>query len=91
MTELHKNLIGGEWIDGEAVENINPSNTNDVVGLYARATSADTLAAIAAARAAFPAWSISGPLARHAELRKASDETSVPPRSSTSSPARRCG
>ena len=74
MTELHRNLIGGEWVDGEGQPNINPSNTNEVVGLYARATRDDTLAAIEAAKAALPAWSRSGPLERHAILRKASDE-----------------
>ena len=74
MTALHKNLIGGEWIGGDAVPNINPSDTNDVVGEYARATKTDAKAAIAAAKAAFPKWSRSGPLERHAILRKASDE-----------------
>jgi alpha-ketoglutaric semialdehyde dehydrogenase len=74
MTALHKNLIGGEWIGGDAVPNINPSDTNDVVGEYARATKTDAEAAIAAAKAAFPKWSRSGPLERHAILRKASDE-----------------
>jgi aldehyde dehydrogenase (NAD+) len=74
MGELHRNLIGGEWVGGEAVPNINPSNTDDVVGDYARASKADAQAAIQAAKAAFPAWSRSGPLERHAVLRKASDE-----------------
>lgn len=74
MAELHKNLIAGEWVDGEAVPNLNPSNTNEVVGHYARATAADAQRAIAAAKAAFPAWSRSGPLERHAILRKAADE-----------------
>jgi len=74
MTELHRNLIGGEWVGGDAVPNINPSDTNDVVGDYARATKADAEAAIAAAKAAFPAWSRSGLLERHAVLRKAADE-----------------
>ncbi len=56
MTELHKNLIDGEWVGGEGAENINPSNTNDVVGLYARADkAAGRKRAIAAAKAAFPA------------------------------------
>ncbi|MBX3567964.1 MAG: aldehyde dehydrogenase family protein [Rhizobiaceae bacterium] len=74
MATLHANLIDGDWIEGEAVPNINPSDTGDVVGTYARATKADALAAIAAAKAAFPKWSRSGPLERHAVLRKASDE-----------------
>jgi aldehyde dehydrogenase (NAD+) len=74
MTELHRNLIGGEWVSGDAIPNINPSDTNDVVGEYARATKADAEAAIAAAKAAFPAWSRSGLLERHAILRKAADE-----------------
>ena len=41
MSELHRNLIGGEWVGGDAIPNINPSDTNDVVGDYARATKAD--------------------------------------------------
>ncbi|HWK63346.1 MAG TPA: aldehyde dehydrogenase family protein [Rhizobiaceae bacterium] len=74
MTELHRNLIGGEWVGGDAIPNINPSDMNDVVGEYARATKADAEAAIAAAKAAFPAWSRSGLLERHAILRKTADE-----------------
>jgi aldehyde dehydrogenase (NAD+) len=74
MNELHPNLIGGEWARGEAVANLNPSDTGDTVGHYARATRSDAEAAIAAARAAFPKWSRSGPLERQAVLRKASDE-----------------
>jgi len=71
---LHENLIGGAWVGGEAVANINPSNTDDVVGTYARGTAADANAAVAAARAAAPAWSRSGLMERHAILRKAADE-----------------
>ena len=71
---LHQNFIAGEWVDGEAIDNINPSNTNDVVGQFARATAEDAKKAIAAAKAAFPAWSRSGPAQRHAVLRKAADE-----------------
>ncbi|MGX1100918.1 aldehyde dehydrogenase family protein [Amorphus sp. MBR-141] len=71
---LHENLIGGAWVGGEAVPNVNPSNTDDVVGDYARGTAADADAAVAAARAAFPAWSRSGLMERHAVLRKAADE-----------------
>jgi aldehyde dehydrogenase (NAD+) len=74
MSELFRNLIGGEWVDGEAIPNINPSDTNDVIGEYARASKDDAQAAIAAAKAAFPAWSRSGLLERHAVLRKTADE-----------------
>lgn len=74
MTELHKNLIDGEWVGTDGVENINPSNINEVVGVYARATAEETNQAIAAAKAAFPAWSRSGILERHAILSKTSQE-----------------
>ena len=68
------NLIAGEWVGGNATENRNPSDTNDVVGLYTQGTPDDMRAAIAAAKAAFPAWSRSGILERHAILKKTSDE-----------------
>jgi aldehyde dehydrogenase (NAD+) len=74
MTELHKNLINGEWVGGDGVDNINPSNTNEVVGVYARASQQDTLDAIAAAKAAFPAWSRSGILQRWEILSKTAHE-----------------
>ncbi|QQR39992.1 aldehyde dehydrogenase family protein [Devosia rhizoryzae] len=74
MTELHKNLIDGEWVGSDGIENINPSNIKEVVGVYARATAEETTQAIAAAKAAFPAWSRSGILERHAILSKASQE-----------------
>jgi alpha-ketoglutaric semialdehyde dehydrogenase len=72
---MHQNFVAGRWIDGtEAQKNVNPSNTNDVVGEYARASRDDALAAIAAAREAFPAWSRSGIQQRHDILSKVSGE-----------------
>ncbi|MEQ8699075.1 MAG: aldehyde dehydrogenase family protein, partial [Bauldia litoralis] len=65
MEELHKNYIAGEWRDGEAAPNHNPSNTDEVVGHYARASADDAQAAIAAAKDAFPAWSRTGIQQRH--------------------------
>jgi len=51
------NLIGGQWVESySARPNVNPSDTNDIVGLYAQADAQQTRQAIAAARAAFPAW-----------------------------------
>ncbi|EJJ26075.1 MULTISPECIES: aldehyde dehydrogenase family protein [unclassified Rhizobium] len=71
---VHQNLIAGEWTGTNAAENINPSDTNEVVGLYAQASAEDAKAAIAAAKAAFPAWSRSGIWERHVILKKAGDE-----------------
>lgn len=71
---LHKNLIAGEWIAGDASANINPSNTAEVVGEYARASTQDTDNAIAAAKAALPAWSRAPLLERHGILKRTGDE-----------------
>ena len=47
MSALHKNHIDGEWVEGANVSrNINPSDTNDIVGEYAQADAAQTEAAI---------------------------------------------
>jgi len=63
--KLHQNLINGEWAGtGGASRNINPSNLADLVGEYAQADAAQVSNAIAAARAAFPAWSTGGIQAR---------------------------
>lgn len=75
MNAILKNFIAGEWVDGSGVtRNINPSNTNDVVGEYAKADKAQTEKAVAAAKAAFPAWSRSTPQERYDALNKISTE-----------------
>ncbi|MGI6247615.1 MAG: aldehyde dehydrogenase family protein [Pseudochelatococcus sp.] len=71
---LHKNLIDGEWTGTDGNDNINPSNTNEIVGRYARGSAADLEQAIAAASAAFPAWSRSGILERRDILKRAAEE-----------------
>jgi alpha-ketoglutaric semialdehyde dehydrogenase len=72
---IFNSLIDGEWIsDGTKAPNINPSDTGDVVGEAVRSTRAQAGAAIAAAKAAFPAWSRSTPQVRYDILKKASDE-----------------
>ena len=54
----NRNFINGDWVGGEsAATDINPSDTSDIVGEYARASAADAKAAIGSARAAFPLWS----------------------------------
>ncbi|MGO4706900.1 aldehyde dehydrogenase family protein [Microvirga sp. 2MCAF38] len=72
---MTKNYIAGEWVAGASgAADINPSNTNDVVGEFARASAAEAEAAIDAAYAAFPAWSRSGIQQRHDILKKIGDE-----------------
>ena len=71
----HKNLVAGEWLDGASVSrNVNPSDTRDVVGEYAQADKAQAEQAIAAAKAAFPAWSRSTPQERCDALEKVAAE-----------------
>ena len=48
----------------DAIDNINPSDTRDVIGTYAQTTPAQLEDAIRAARAAQPAWAASGLEAR---------------------------
>jgi aldehyde dehydrogenase (NAD+) len=58
---IYKNYINGEWVSAEnAVANVNPSDTSDIVGEYAQADAAQAETAIAQAAAAFPEWSNSG-------------------------------
>jgi len=57
MSDIHRNLIAGEWVAGvSTTANRNPSDVRDVIGEYAQADAAQTRAAIAAARQAFPGW-----------------------------------
>src|SRR5215204_5492812 len=75
MTEVSRNYIGGDWVEGPHVaEDINPSNTDDVVGRFVHADAAQAQAAIAAAKDAFPAWSRSGIQMRHDILKRVGDE-----------------
>src|SRR5215475_15323115 len=72
---VNKNLIRGAWLDGASVtEDINPSNTSDVVGRFVQGDAAQVKAAVAAAKDAFPAWSRSNPQIRHDILKRVGDE-----------------
>jgi acyl-CoA reductase-like NAD-dependent aldehyde dehydrogenase len=75
MMAVHQNYIAGAWAEAaEPAPNINPSNLSDVVGEYSRANETQVRAAIAAARAAFPAWSRGGVQARADLLDKIGNE-----------------
>ena len=67
----YNNFINGEWVSGSTAgsntstsANLNPSNLSDVIGHYAQADATGLDAAVQAAQAAFPAWSVSGIQAR---------------------------
>src|SRR5262249_34158424 len=76
---VKKNLIGGAWLEGTSVtEDINPSNTQDVVGRFVHGDGKQVNAAVAAAKAAFPAWSRSNPQTRHDILQRVGDELRAP-------------
>src|SRR5579864_5280880 len=69
------NLIGGESLDtSDRNRNINPSNTADVIGEFARGTSADVDRAVAVARAAFTRWSQTTPQQRFDVLDRAGSD-----------------
>ncbi|MBP3437759.1 MAG: aldehyde dehydrogenase family protein [Sutterella sp.] len=68
-------LINGEWVDaqnGATFETFNPA-TGEKLADCADASAADVDRAVAAARAAFPAWSAVPPAARAAKLLRIAD------------------
>ncbi len=75
MATAFSNLIDGRSVDSaERLADINPSNVDDVVGEFARASSADAELAIASARTAFLKWSRTTPQERFDVLDRAGTE-----------------
>ena len=69
------NYIAGEWVYGsETAADLNPSNTDDIIGHFSRAGVTELERAITAAKEAFPAWSRSSPQFRHDILKRVGDE-----------------
>ena len=61
MAQTHDNLIGGAWVSGpKTVENRNPSDMEDLIGLYAQASASQLDEALAAARSAQAEWATYG-------------------------------
>ena len=57
--QTYKNYIGGEWVksaSGEYFDNLNPADTNDVVGRFPRSTTEDVDKAVEAAKSAATKW-----------------------------------
>ena len=68
--KTYHNYIGGKWVpseSGEVFENINPADTDDVIGRFPVSTSADVNTAVNAARSAFDGWR-NTPAPRRAEI-----------------------
>ena len=75
MATTFPNLIDGRTIDStERTTDVNPSNVHDIVGEFARATTAELDQAIASARTAFAKWSRSTPQERFDILDRAGTE-----------------
>ena len=58
-TQTYKNYIGGEWVkssSGEYFDNVNPADTNDVVGRFPKSTAEDVDKAVEAAKNAATKW-----------------------------------
>lgn len=65
---MKKNLIAGEWLDGPSAEdNVNPSDTTDIIEQYAQADVAQTEVAIEAAHQAASGWAHS-PIQQRGDL-----------------------
>ena len=61
MTDIKPNLIAGAWSTGVgAIENYNPSDLTDLVGLYAQASVQELDTAVEAAQAAQVEWAAYG-------------------------------
>ncbi len=69
MPEFYRNYIAGEWVEGPGeIENRNPSDITDLIGLYAQAGPEQLQTALEASRAAQPLWADYGLERRQAVL-----------------------
>ena len=67
---VYRNFINGEWVDsrsGQAYENRNPANTDELIGMFVSSNSADVDAAVDAAKAAYESWRLV-PAPKRAEI-----------------------
>ena len=57
--KVYKNLINGEWVassSGRTFENVNPANTQELVGIFQKSNKQDVDDAITAAKEAYKTW-----------------------------------
>jgi len=75
VSNIYRNYVAGEWVGSDdAVENRNPSDLSDVVGIYAQATAGQLDQALDAARSAQAAWAATGLEARYGALMAIGEE-----------------
>ena len=75
MSNLSNNFIAGDWVKGSSsISNINPSDTNDVIGEYAQANNAQLEDALNSSQIAQKQWAATGLEQRQAVLMKIGEE-----------------
>jgi len=70
MPRVYKNYINGEWVDslgGKAIENRNPANTSELLGVFPASGEKDIDLAVDAAKEAFKTWRLV-PAPKRAEI-----------------------
>jgi aldehyde dehydrogenase (NAD+) len=79
VPRVFKNYINGEWVEsasGEAFENRNPADTDELVGMFPLSTTEDVNAAVDAAAEAYKSWRLV-PAPKRAEILYRAAETLV--------------
>lgn len=59
MPDVYKNFINGKWVEsksGKTFENVNPANTDEVVGIFQNSNADDVKDAVDAAAEAYKTW-----------------------------------
>ncbi len=67
---VYKNYINGEWFEsrsGGVIEDHNPANTDELIGIFPASSAEDVAAAVDAAKAAFAKWRLT-PAPKRAEI-----------------------
>ena len=67
---IYKNYINGEWFEsrsGKVIEDYNPANTEELIGVFPSSTEKDVTEAVDAAKAAFNKWRLT-PAPKRAEI-----------------------
>ncbi|MGH9756320.1 MAG: aldehyde dehydrogenase family protein, partial [Candidatus Acidiferrales bacterium] len=68
--KVFKNFINGEWLEargGNAIDNRNPANTSELVGMFPASSQEDVTLAVDAAKAAYKKWRLT-PAPKRAEI-----------------------